>query len=283
MRPSEFEAIRPTLERAIDDINAYFEKKRQSREFVKELEREFNRQATVPEGTASKTDLKTIPRKQYKQVVRSMLGPPPKQKGAMQQYRIREKLLMRHPPITRRLIELDYPWRHSAAQAANDLWDCGWTKEAEKIARVLSDLPTGPVDGNQPEILKHQLDAIRAAAERVKKILEASLGEQPPAATPSDAAVSQTDPAATPVDAENSKSDGQAATTKKTEVKSTGWLSPADLAKKHGVNQDNLRKRLATWRKKHDGGWMMVSPNERRVNEPKFLYREDAVSGVIKE
>lgn len=59
--------------------------------------------------------------------------------------------------------------------AANDLRGCGWTKEAEKIVEVLNGLPTGPIDGNQPEILKHQRESIRTAAERVKKVLEACI------------------------------------------------------------------------------------------------------------
>lgn len=175
MRPSEFVAIRPHLERATREIDADFTRRKQSLEIAKELEEEFNRLAALPKGTPSKTKLKTIPRKQYKQVVRSMLGPPTKQKGAMQQYRIREKLLMRHPRITRPLIEHGYPWRHAAARAARELYDCGWTKEAEAITEVLSGLPTGPVDGKQPDVLERQLDAIREAAERIRTILTTCL------------------------------------------------------------------------------------------------------------
>ena len=130
------------------------------REIAKELEGEFNWQAAVPEGAPSKDEVKDAPRS----------------------YSYTGKPVRSHP-----LIEHAYPWRHSAEQAANDLQDCGWTKEAEAIAEVLSDLPTGPVDGNQPEILARQLDAIRAGAERIKAILTTCLEEQPPAVELADA------------------------------------------------------------------------------------------------
>ncbi len=178
MRPSEYEAIRPNLKRAVGDINDYL-KSRQSVENDKELHNELNRLAALPEGTPSTAKLKTPPPKYYKQVVRSMLGTPSKQEGRMQQYRIREKVAMRHPPIARPQIENTYPWRRSAAQAASDLYDCGWTKEAAAITEVSSGLPTGPIDGNHPEIFERQLEAIRDGAERIKAILEACLEPQP--------------------------------------------------------------------------------------------------------
>ena len=53
--------------------------------------------------------------------------------------------------------------------------DCGWIKEAEAIDEALSWLPTGPLDGNQPENLARQFDAIRAVAERIKTILTVCL------------------------------------------------------------------------------------------------------------
>jgi hypothetical protein len=76
-------------------------------------------------------------------------------------------------------IEYAYPWWHSAARVAVDLRDCGWSKEAETIAGVLSGLPTGPLDGRQPEIMARQFDAIHAGAKRIKKILELLLSNDP--------------------------------------------------------------------------------------------------------
>ena len=153
MRPSELAAIRPHLERAVGDIDADFTKRRQLLEIAKELEEEFSRRAALPEGAPSKAKLAARPQKLHGQPVRSCP-----------------------------LIEYTYPWQYSAAEAARDLRDCGWIKEAEVIAEVLSRLPTGPVDGKQPEILDRQLDAIRTGAEWIRAILTTCLKEQPPAA-----------------------------------------------------------------------------------------------------
>ena len=161
MRPSEFEAIRPNLKRAVGDINADFEKRRQLLEIAKELEGQFDWSA-APEADPAKDEAKDEPRS----------------------YRYTGK-----PVRSRPLLEYASPWRHSAEQAARDLCDCGWTKEAETIAEVLRDLPTGPVDGNQPETLERQLDAIRAGAERIKAILTTCLEEQSPAPEPKKKAV----------------------------------------------------------------------------------------------
>jgi hypothetical protein len=178
MRPSEFEAIRPHLQEAFDHIDADL-KKRQSLENDKELHELFNRLATLPPGAPSNIKLKTLPKNLIKQRVRQFLGAPPKQKKAMQAYRVAEKRLTRHPPITCARIEDAYPWRHSAARAAVDLRDGGWIKEAEAIGEVLSGLPTGLVDGRQPEIMAGQSDAIRAGAERIRTILAICLMESP--------------------------------------------------------------------------------------------------------
>jgi len=60
-----------------------------------------------------------------------------------------------------------------------------------------------------------------------------------------------------------------------------GWLSPADIAKKYGLNQDSLRKRLDRFRRNHADGWMEVPNSERTQRGPKYLYREDAIKSVI--
>jgi hypothetical protein len=57
------------------------------------------------------------------------------------------------------------------------LRDVRWDTEADAIDDVLNNLPTEPVDGNQPEILKRSLHSIRAAAERIKAILTDCLEE----------------------------------------------------------------------------------------------------------
>ncbi len=162
MRPSEFEAIRPNLQRAVDDINADFETTRQSREIAKELEGKFD-WAAVRESTQSTDEEKELARREGE----GGAGP---------------RSYTDNPARSCPLIEWAYPWRHSVARAARDLYDCGWTKESEVITEVLSGLPTRPVDGNQPEILARQLGAIRVAAERILEILTTCLSG--PAALP---------------------------------------------------------------------------------------------------
>jgi hypothetical protein len=62
-------------------------------------------------------------------------------------------------------------------------------------------------------------------------------------------------------------------------VGSQAKLSPAELAKKHDVPHDRLRKRLDRWRYEHDSGYVEVSNAAR--NEPRYLYDESAVMSVI--
>jgi hypothetical protein len=56
-------------------------------------------------------------------------------------------------------------------------------------------------------------------------------------------------------------------------------ISASDLAKKHFVNADNLRKRLDRWRRDHDAGYIEVANPASR--EPNYLYDESAVLSVI--
>ena len=152
MRPSEFEAIRPHLQEAFDDIDADL-KRRQSLENDAELHDSFNRLAALPKGTPPKVKLRKLSQEEAKQFHGSACSVP--------------------------RIEDAYPWRHSAARAAVDLRDCGWIKEAAAIGEALSGLPTGPVDGNRPENMARQFDTIREGAERIRTILTACLAGGP--------------------------------------------------------------------------------------------------------
>lgn len=156
MRRSQVVSILGNLEQAVKDIENDFERQEQASEFVKELEDQFERQRLLNE-IATTTDARESELRQWESEGGFV---PPKGKVTAHSF-----------------IENAYLWRHSATMAANDLRDCGWTKEAEKIVEVLNGLPTGPIDGNQPEILKHQRESIRTAAERVKKVLEACIKE----------------------------------------------------------------------------------------------------------
>ena len=159
MRPSEFEAIRPHLQEAFDQIDAELNRK-QAMEDDPELDELFNRLSALPEGAPPEVKPQELteeePARLSARLSRSFHCTP--------------------------LIEHAYPWRYLASRAAVDLWDCGWKKEAEAIGEVLSELPTGPVDGRHPEIMDRQYDAIRAGAERIRTILAACLaGSTPPA------------------------------------------------------------------------------------------------------
>jgi len=60
-----------------------------------------------------------------------------------------------------------------------------------------------------------------------------------------------------------------------------GLRSACDLAREYGLPHEALRKRLRRWRKRNDGGWIEVRDSERRSNQPKFLYRPEAVAEVV--
>jgi len=145
MRPSEFEAIRPHLEEALDHIDRYLNRQREIEEEAPKL------WEAALAGKLPKAKLRTLTEEEQQEAVRIFRSQPPA------------------------LIEHAYPWGHSAARAAVDLRDCGWTKEAEAIGEVLSGLPTGLVDGNQPENMARRFDAIRAGADRLKTILTTCL------------------------------------------------------------------------------------------------------------
>ncbi len=60
-----------------------------------------------------------------------------------------------------------------------------------------------------------------------------------------------------------------------------GWMSPKDLAIKHGLPCEALRKKLGRWRLQNGKGWMEVPASERGPRDAKFLYQPAAVKEVI--
>ena len=156
MRPSEFEAIRPHLQEASDRIDAYLKEKQALED--EELDELASRYlAALPQDTPSEMEPHKAPE-----------TAPAKLPWAS--------------PLCATLIENCQPWRDLSALAAADLWDCGWIKEAEAIAEVLSGLPTGPIQDHQPKLMDEQLDRCRKGAERIRTILAACLaGSTPPA------------------------------------------------------------------------------------------------------
>jgi hypothetical protein len=56
-------------------------------------------------------------------------------------------------------------------------------------------------------------------------------------------------------------------------------LNHVDLAKKLRLNPEVLRKRLDRWRAKNMQGWQQV--HEPTNREPKYLYRIDAIRGLL--
>ena len=145
MRPSEFEAIRPYLQEAIDGIDRYLK-------WQQEIEEKAPKSwEAARAGLLPKANLRTFSEAERQEAVR----------------------IFRSQPIAR--IEHAYPWRHSSAQAAVWLRKGEWITEADAIDAVLSELPTGPVDGRNPENMARHSDAIRAGAEQVKKVLTTCL------------------------------------------------------------------------------------------------------------
>lgn len=60
---------------------------------------------------------------------------------------------------------------------------------------------------------------------------------------------------------------------------SNGYYSYAELADRHDVDKDRLRKRLDRWRKDTFNGWRETT--ERTSTEARYVYQESAVTGVI--
>jgi hypothetical protein len=58
-----------------------------------------------------------------------------------------------------------------------------------------------------------------------------------------------------------------------------GYLACADLARRHGVPEDRLRKVLERWRHDHDDGYMDI-PNPK-PRTAKYLYLETAVMPIL--
>jgi hypothetical protein len=58
-------------------------------------------------------------------------------------------------------------------------------------------------------------------------------------------------------------------------------LSVNELAKRHQVPQEKLRKRLGRWREDAVDGWYEVA--DRRPRDPKYLYQEAAVLPIIQQ
>jgi hypothetical protein len=136
MRPSEFEAIRPHLQKAIDNIDRWFNRQRE----MEELGRKNGKLSEA--GLLPKVNLHIQTEEENQEALRCFRLPS--------------------------FIEDAYPWRFSVGRAAVDLRDCGWIKESEAIGEVLSELPTGLLDGSQ---MDRRRDTIRAGAERIRTIL----------------------------------------------------------------------------------------------------------------
>jgi len=56
------------------------------------------------------------------------------------------------------------------------------------------------------------------------------------------------------------------------ESENDGFYSPSNLAKRHGVTAESLRKRLKRFREKSHSGW--VESENRKARKPRFLFSE---------
>lgn len=61
----------------------------------------------------------------------------------------------------------------------------------------------------------------------------------------------------------------------------TGFLSPAKIAKKNGLNVNRVRMALQRWRRQHEEGWIEASNPKPR--EPRILYSYEAVGPIIEK
>jgi hypothetical protein len=156
MRTSQAESIRKPIEQAIKALNDYFEAEKESQEFAAE----FERREAMPEGTDPATKLERATKKQYEQDVRG---------GG--------RTVQSRPGIAKY-----YALRHRVEEAARHLADCGWTTEAEAIYRELDDVPKNsePIDWSQPKEREEIRTEVFNAANRIRDILTACLGEMFP-------------------------------------------------------------------------------------------------------
>ncbi len=152
MRFSQAESIRKPLEQAIKAINNFFEQEKKSEESAAEFEKEFERLAALPEGTAPATKVKKTTKKKYEQDVQAGVHNRPR-------------------------IENYYPWRHCLEEAAGHLADCGWTTEAKAIDRELGGLPkdNGSIDWTQPGTRQEIRTKVFEVANSIQDILTACL------------------------------------------------------------------------------------------------------------
>ena len=194
MRTSQAESIRKPLEQAIKALNDFFEHEEKSEESAADFEKEYQRLAALPEGTAPATKLETLTRNQLEQDVTAMLGPAPrnnpakkKKKGiesnpginyeeAIKNYLARKKALLL-PHITHPRIKDYYPWQHCVAEAAGHLAECGWTTEAKAIVMELRGLPkdNGSIDWTQPGTRQEIRTKVFEVANSIRDILTACL------------------------------------------------------------------------------------------------------------
>lgn len=191
MRTSQAESIRKPLEQAIKALNDFFEHEKKSEESEADFEKEYQRLAALPEGTAPATKLETLTRNQLEQDVTAMLGPAPRNnpasiesnpginyEEAIKNYLARKEALLR-PHITLPRIKDYYPWRHCVEEAAGHLARCGWTVESDAIDTELGGLPkdNGSIDWTQPATLQEIRDEVSEVAHRIRDILTACFRE----------------------------------------------------------------------------------------------------------
>jgi hypothetical protein len=165
MRPSEFEAIRPHLQEALDKINDWLKKQQEWEEKAKSW-------LDLPEDKRPKANLLTEEdRKALEAWERGTLTEEERKDAE------RAIQSMHHSAVY--LNDTYPPWRHFAKKAAVWLRKVDWTPEADQIDMELRGLPRGPADWSEPENVTRHSDAIRKAAKRVKKILTVCLRQRP--------------------------------------------------------------------------------------------------------
>lgn len=174
MRPSEFVAICPSLELAVQDINDFLNGQQEWENFGKELSRRMEAGDTPLEVKGWGRPV-PLTKKQYMAFVYGTTV-----RGKTLTDEKREAILAELPPgepmsdagQDALCVMARGGWRESSRQAAVRLRAVGWTGEADGIEVALSNLPAGPTVA---EDRQDDLDAMRNAAGQIRVILAACL------------------------------------------------------------------------------------------------------------
>ncbi|GMV79774.1 MAG: hypothetical protein AMXMBFR7_09580 [Planctomycetota bacterium] len=150
-----------------------------------------------------------------------------------------------------------------------------WERLVDMAAMGKREMAVGVLDA------RYELDEVRS---RLKSVL-LEFPDQLPNPVPDDLAVRDEEAAhaaGCATDAHSSRAEHAILTARGLSEgsPSNGYFSSTDLAMRHGLDSEALRKRLERWRKENGEGWI-ETPN-RKSRQPAATYQESAVWAVLK-